>query len=98
MNVMIRVAVKAAVNMAHRINAAKCKHIEARLYYTIIDDGDLIADNLERDIYGITAAQQHRFNSIFSIPMAKFETVWEYHGTHELQRPLEHPIVYFGYP
>jgi predicted xylose isomerase-like sugar epimerase len=30
--------------------------------------------------------------------MAEFETSWEQHGIHELQKAIEHQIVHFDYP
>jgi hypothetical protein len=97
--VKIRVAVEAEVYGAHKINAAKCKQFQAHLDHTEIDDRDSITtDNLEREIYGITAAQQHLFKRTFSKRMAEFETLWEQHGIHELRKALEHQIVHFGYP
>jgi hypothetical protein len=96
--VKIRVAVEAEVYGAHKINAAKRKQFQARLDHTEIDDRNSITDNLEREIYGITEAQQHLFKRICSKRMAEFETLWEQHSIHELQKAIEHQIVHFGYP
>jgi hypothetical protein len=82
--VTIRSAVEAAVYGVHIINAAKHKQFQVHLDHTEIEDGRLITDNLEREIYGITSAQPHHFNRTFSKQMVESETLWEQHGIRTL--------------
>jgi len=63
-----------------------------------IADTDRIANQLEREIYGVTSNDQMHFKKEFSIRLIEFEAWWQAIGIQELQKTIKHCVIHFGYP
>jgi len=63
-----------------------------------IADKDCIANQLEREIYGITSNEQMRFKKELSIRLIEFERWWNAIHIQELRKTIEQRVIHFGYP
>jgi len=63
-----------------------------------IADTDRIANQLEREIYGVTSNEQMRFKMEFCIRLIAFEACWQAIGVQELRRTIKQHVIHVGYP
>ena len=63
-----------------------------------IADMDRIANQLEREIYGITSNEEMHFKKQLSIRLIKFEDSWKAIGIQELRKAIEQHPIHFRYP
>ena len=58
-----------------------------------VADTDCIANQLEREIYGVTSNEQLCFKMEFSIHLIKFEAWWQALGVQELQKTIQQRVI-----
>ena len=63
-----------------------------------IADTDRIANQLEREIYGVTSNEQMCFKMEFCIRLIAFEACWQAIGVQELRRTIKQRVIHVGYP
>jgi len=83
------------------------KHVQYQVHLSIavteattcsISDADLIASQLEREIYGITSNEQMRSKKAFSIRQSEFEGWCQTIHFQVLWKTIEQHVMHFGYP
>jgi len=63
-----------------------------------ITDMDPVANQLAREIYGITSNEQIRIKKELSTRTIKFAAWWKVIGVHELRKTIKQLVIHFGYP
>jgi len=61
-------------------------------------DKELVTNQLERDIYGITSNEQNQFKKEFSICLIKFQSWWKTIGIQSFRKTMEQCVKHFRYP
>jgi len=59
-------------------------------------DMDCVANQLEREINGITSNDQMRFKKKLSIRLIMLEAWWKAIGSQELRNTIEQLLIHFG--
>jgi len=62
-----------------------------------IADTDLVVNQLETEIYGITWKDHMQMTKEFSICLVEFEAWWQAIGVDELRKTIEQRVIHFGY-
>jgi len=63
-----------------------------------ITDTDRIVNQLQSDIYGITATEQMLFGTEFSIHLIEFDAWWQVIAIVELRKTIKQCGIHFQYP
>jgi len=65
----------------------RLSHADTGATTLIIADTDRIANQLEREIHGVTSNEQMRYQKEFSMRLIEFEAWWQEIGVQELRKP-----------